>query len=212
MSLLSLQQGRIQQKLKTRERLLAVANELMVKGEPISVDRVAQAAGLSKATAYRYFPDTEHLKREASLQLKAIPSHELFAGVSPTRWEERLETLVDYHLQLFLCNEAEFRLFLSSVVVLSKDPGTTTGTRGGRRLALIEEALLPLRASIDPLVFGRLLAALSVFFGMESITVLKDLCHLDAEAIRAVWQWSARALIQAAQQEGGARATNRPHH
>lgn len=101
MGQLSLDNGRIEQKLKTRERLIAMANTLLLQGQDISVEVVAKEAGISKATAYRYFTGTDGLKREASLQLKAKTSDDLFAGISETDLKARINRLIDYHFDLF---------------------------------------------------------------------------------------------------------------
>jgi hypothetical protein len=38
---------------------------------------------------------------------------------------------------------------------------------------------------------ARLVAGLSLLGGMEAMTVLRDVCHLDAEAALAVTDWAA---------------------
>ena len=48
---------RTAQKNRTRAALLAKARDLMNQGEEITVARVADAAAISRATAYRYFSD-----------------------------------------------------------------------------------------------------------------------------------------------------------
>jgi AcrR family transcriptional regulator len=194
MAKLSLETGRIEQKLKTREKLVAVANELLLKGEELSIEQVARKAGISKATAYRYFTGTAALKREASLQLKAQTSDDLFAGVSETDIQARLGLLIDYHFRLFTENETEFRLFLSSVIADSVS-NKSGYSRGGRRIALIQEALRPLKASVDTGTFQQIVCALSVFFGIESVTILKDLCHLNNEALLQHWRWAVHRIV-----------------
>ncbi|MDR6570809.1 transcriptional regulator, TetR family [Chitinophaga ginsengisegetis] len=194
MAKLSLDGGRIAQKLKTRETLIAVANTLLLQGKDISVELVAKEAGISKATAYRYFTGTEVLRREASLQLKAKTSDDLFANIPEKDLKARVNKLIDYHFELFTKNETEFRLFLSSVISESIHPKSGY-SRAGRRIVLIEEALKPLRKTTDPATFKHMVNALSIFFGIESITVLKDLCKLDNEAILETWRWSVHRIV-----------------
>ncbi len=194
MGQLSLDNGRIEQKLKTRERLIAMANTLLLQGQDISVELVAREAGISKATAYRYFTGSDGLKREAALQLKAKTSDDLFADLSETDLPGRINRLIDYHFDLFTKNETEFRLFLSSVIGESIHPKSGY-SRAGRRIILIEEALKPLKETLPPATFQQMVLALSVFFGIESITILKDLCKLNNEAVLKTWRWSVHRIV-----------------
>lgn len=194
MSKLSLDKGRIIQKLKTREALLSKANELLKQGTDINVELVAKEAGISKATAYRYFSGADALKREASLQLKAKTDDDLFTDLSDNDLPARIDRLIDYHFKLFTENENEFRLFLSSVIgesVIQKN----NQLRAGRRVALIREALKPLQTTLSETVFDNMVNALSVFFGIESITVLKDVCKLSDDAVLQTWKWSVNRIV-----------------
>lgn len=194
MSKLSLTEGRIGQKLKTREALLVKGNELLAKGIPVNLETAAKAAGISKATAYRYFADSASFQREAALQLKAQTREDLFGDIPAKDLDQRLQRLIDYHFRLFIRNEKEFRLFLGSVVnesVLSRKPPS----RGGRRVVLIEEALVSLRSKVDKTTFGHMVHALSLVFGIESITILKDLCHLSNKEILENWRWMVHRIV-----------------
>jgi AcrR family transcriptional regulator len=194
MSKLELDKGRILQKLKTREVLLRAANDLLKKGEFTGIEQAATAAGISKATAYRYFTNPEALKREASLQLKSTQPEKLFDDLSPKDLKGRLTRLIDYHYQLFISNEEEFRLFLSSVIEQSvSNPGANT--RGGRRIAMIAEALEPIRTTLSKKEFQHRINALSLVFGIESITILKDLCGLNNKAVLENWKWLVNRVV-----------------
>src|SRR3954471_19020943 len=49
--------GRTAQKRRTRDALVAAAREVVARGETPTVEAAAEAAGISRATAYRYFPN-----------------------------------------------------------------------------------------------------------------------------------------------------------
>ena len=53
--------GRIRQKERTRAALLDAARELVARGEMPGVEEAAETAGVSRATAYRYFPNQRAL-------------------------------------------------------------------------------------------------------------------------------------------------------
>jgi len=194
MAKLQLDKGRIIQKLKTREALIVKANELLKKGNLTSIEQAAKEAGISKATAYRYFTKLDTLKREASLQLKAETSEDLFKDLPDDHIKLRLERLIDYHFRLFIENENEFRLFLSSVIGESLIDNHAQ-LRGGRRIALITEALGSLKKTIAKREFDHMVYALSLVFGIESITILRDLCKLDDTGILENWQWTVAKIV-----------------
>jgi AcrR family transcriptional regulator len=188
MAKLGLDKGRILQKLKTRELLVLKANAHLKKGTLASIEQVAKDVGISKATAYRYFANLDSLKTEASLQLKAEMPDNLFAGLENASLSTRMERLIDYHYHLFISNEQEFRLFLSSVIGQSVSHPNVS-TRGGRRIAMIAEALEPVKSIVTPKEFDHMLNSLSIVLGIESITVLKDLCGLNNKAVLENWKW-----------------------
>ena len=53
--------GRVHQKRRTRDALIAAARDLVAEGETPTVERAAEAASISRATAYRYFPSQHAL-------------------------------------------------------------------------------------------------------------------------------------------------------
>ena len=53
--------GRTAQKRRTREALVAAARELVADGLTPTVDAAAEAASISRTTAYRYFPSQRAL-------------------------------------------------------------------------------------------------------------------------------------------------------
>ena len=53
--------GRRRQKSRTREALIAATRELMADGATPAVEDAAAAVGISRTTAYRYFPSQRAL-------------------------------------------------------------------------------------------------------------------------------------------------------
>lgn len=188
------EQGRIAQKLKTREAILAKANQMLKKGIALSVEDVAREAGVSKATAYRYFPSVELLRREASLQVKSQAPDDLFKNIAKDDLKGRIDRLIHYHYTLFTTNEKEFRLFLGSIItesVTAKNPPS----RGSRRVVLIEEALEPLKRTVSKKVYSNMVASLSIVFGIESVTILKDICHQSNKDLLDTWKWLVYKIV-----------------
>ncbi|MFF0270831.1 TetR/AcrR family transcriptional regulator [Kribbella sp. NPDC004536] len=59
--------GRERQKQRTRSALVEAYNELVRQGHSPNVAQVAEAAQVSVATAYRYFPNPESLRADAAV-------------------------------------------------------------------------------------------------------------------------------------------------
>lgn len=197
-------QERVNQKRRTRAAVLDAAVTLVRQGRSPSVPEAADAAQVSRATAYRYFPTQEHLLAEVFLE-EAIARDinqaiEQIQQVSDP--EKRLDLLVQAVCKFILTNETSFRTMLR----LSLEPQSDISPeselqlgrlRGGRRIGWIEEALAPARAQLDAHHFRYLVMALAHCTGIEALIVLRDICHLGPLEAEAVIRWEARTLLRA---------------
>jgi AcrR family transcriptional regulator len=185
--------GRVAQKQRTRNALLVAARELLAAGSKPTVPEVADHANISRATAYRYFSTPEVLAQEAILDAVALEFERLAAslpkGGDPAQSAEDMVVAV---LRMVLANEALFRTFLSLA-----NTGNGLPTRGGRRVRWLSAALEPLADRLPREAFERLVHALSLLAGIETVIVLKDVCGLDPDAMERTVRWVARALVSA---------------
>jgi AcrR family transcriptional regulator len=192
-------QGRSNQKQRTRKDLLDAAARLVREGQRPSLDDVAEAALVSRATAYRYFASIEALLLEASVHVSA-PDAAVLDAASPTDPVDRLWTVDAAFETMIRENEAPLRLMLARILERSVrgDAPSDLPARQNRRSPLIETALEPSRQSLDPRSFGKLVSALSILIGTESFVVTRDVLQLsDAEA-GEVRRWAIAALVEAA--------------
>ncbi len=184
-------------KARTRRLILATATELMQSGATPSVSDVAEAAEVSRATAYRYFPTQAALVQavvdEALGPILKWSSEAEDAAV-------RLESLLAFSLPRIEEFEATFRAALG--LALQHWGREHAGTlddempfRRGHRVALLEDALAPLRKKIPATKFRDLVHGLALVFGVEALVVLKDICELEAPAARKVVMRTASALL-----------------
>ena len=186
---------RVNQKRRTRAELLRAARELTENGLQPSVAEVADHAGISRATAYRYFSKPEELIREAALDAVASDMS-LHLPVDNNRSmpvDERVAGVVGQVLAMVEANEPMFRALLASTVT-----GTNQTKRGGRRIGWLSDALEPLRPSLPPAEFKRLVCGLSLLTGIETLVVLKDVCGLSSREAHDVSVWMARTLVAGA--------------
>ncbi|MBP0446518.1 TetR/AcrR family transcriptional regulator [Roseomonas sp. SSH11] len=186
--------GRVRQKQRTRRLLLASARALIAEGRSPSVADVADHAGISRSSAYRYFSTPEAMVQEAVLDSLAQELDEAAPIPPDAPAAETAEAMVAAVLRMVLRNEALFRAYLGEAV---KGPDAGAPRRAGRRVEWLARALAPLRSEIGEQAFERLLRGLSLLAGIETVVVLRDVCGLEDEGIEATARWAARALVQA---------------
>lgn len=203
MSRVDLQSGRKNQKLRTRRALLAAARTLMEQGTEPSLDAVASEAMVSRATAYRYFASADQLILEATLDDTLDIELADFASTDPAERTAQVQERLYDHAQ---DHEPQFRLFLSSLHKEWVESDGDAELRGGRRLPMIERALEPVRDTLDEATYRRLVYALAGMMGIESLTVMRDVCELDHDAAKATMNWAVRTLIAAVIDRAAARS------
>ena len=196
------QQGRTNQKRRTRAAIVAAAVELLEQGKRPTVAEVAEAALVSRATAYRYFPTQEYLLFEAALEsTRSDIDRELAENTLPEDPEARLEMLIGGLQKRIIDKEAAFRTLLRLSLERSSEEERHGGEsssrlRGGGRVRWIEKALGPVRGRFEEPDFRRLVAALSLCMGIEALVVLRDVCALESSEAEEVLRWAARTLLR----------------
>jgi len=193
--------GRRNQKARTHAALVAAARELLSRGVTPTVEQTAVAASISRATAYRYFPNRHALLVAAHPEVEATS---LLGSDPPLDPEVRLDRVVVGLAEMFLAAEQSYRTMLR----LSLEPGSSGRRelvlRKGRRLLWIEDALEPLRDRLTSTELDRLIQAVSAVVGIEALVVLTDLADLSRDRAVDVMRWSAAALLRSALAEAGA--------
>jgi AcrR family transcriptional regulator len=192
-----LETGRTAQKQRTRVALVAAARRLVAEGVTPSVDAAAAAAGVARATAYRYFPSQLELLAAAHPETAA---HSLLPDDAPDDVAQRLDLVVAAFTQLIADTDDQQRTMLR----LSLEPASKTSElplRQGRAINWITEALEPLRGQLTNAQLKRLVLAIRSAIGIEARVWLIDVAGLSAEDALDTMRWSARAMLQAAMQD-----------
>jgi AcrR family transcriptional regulator len=190
--------SRDNQKRRTRRALVAAAAELISAGQRPTVAEVADAADISRRTAYRYFPSAEQLTVEAALDAtRRNMELSIDAGPADEPVVARVGRLVDALARMTLENEPLLRQIIRFTIDRDQiEPGVPP--RPSRRLEYVERALAPWEGQLDQAELDKLTYALAVVMGIESTIVLRDICGLGSEEILQIQHWAARALVQAA--------------
>lgn len=181
------------------------------RGQVPSVSDLAGAAGVARATAYRYFPNRSKLisavideslgparRWESRSDDGAVRIRELFAKTFPRfkEYEAQMRAALQLALEHWSAERAD---------TLNEEP-----FRRGFRKRILERTAAPLKAQLGARSFDRLIRALSVIYGIEPYVVMKDIWGASDDETENLVRWMAEALLTAALQE--AQAGQRSRH
>lgn len=197
MSSTSTEPGRAAQRRRTRKAIVDATAGLLAAGADPSIADIAAAADVSRRTIYMYFPTLDQLLLDATAGAMNTEVDAALAATPETDPRVRTEILVNT-----LCDTIGTSLPLGrKLIKLTVDAPPAHGApkRGYRRVRWIEQAVGPLRETLGPGRFERLVSALSLVLGWEAFVVLYDVRGLDDVQVRRVMLAAALALIDAAQ-------------
>jgi AcrR family transcriptional regulator len=187
------QTGRRNQKSRTRDALVTAARALLADGVTPTVEEAAQAAAVSRTTAYRYFPNQRALVGAAHPQ---IDQESLLPADPPADPEQRLDLVLHATGQIVRDWEAQLRASLR----LSLEPGADpTGPvlRRGRVIGWILDALAPLAATHPDLDLHRTAVAIRSATGIEAFVWLVDVAGLPRDEALHLMHDNGRAILRA---------------
>lgn len=196
------------QKARTRWTIVNAAADLLRAGQQPTVAAAAAAAGVHRATAYRYFPNPQSLLADAALQAVVRDddtafSEGYFADIDPADAAGLMDAAVRTVAELMFAEEAAFRNIVRITVDrwfaerqrANPDPEAVRQTH---RFHWIDHALAPLDGQLEPGQLSRLRHALALVFGAEALIVMCDVCRLQPQEATEVMRWAAAALIRSA--------------
>ena len=187
-------------KERTLRLMREAARELLRTGGPLTVPAVAELAGVSRATAYRYFPTNDAVVLHATMSLVDDPledtdwAHRVAASSGGV--DARAADLVRATGAWAFEHEAELRTMLR----LSLDPGTEHVkprrglTNRGRWIAALLEDL---PSDVPPDARDRLAKALIPLFGSDAVVWTTDMADLSQDQAIELLAWMAQVLVKA---------------
>lgn len=187
-------------KQRTLRLLREAARELLRTGAPLTVPAAAELAGVSRATAYRYFPNNDAVVLHATMSLADDPLTDTEWSppphASPTELTARAAELVRATATWAFDHETELRTMLRlSLDPQRKDePPRRAGTNRDRWIRALLEGLPP---DVPPAARERLAAALIPLFGSDAVVWTTDMAELPRERAIDLLAWMAQALIAA---------------
>jgi AcrR family transcriptional regulator len=190
-------------KARTRHLLLSTALRMLEEGWFPSITELANAAGVGRATAYRYFPTQSAL-------VSAVVDESLGPILA---WQPKEQTatkrvveLLEFAYPQMLQHEGALRATLQvSLQQWAAERANKLDSNErlirGHRKKLLALATEPLANALPKNDYQRLQYALSLVYGSEIFMVLKDIWHLELDGIQDVTQWMAKALINQAESD-----------
>lgn len=192
--------GRTAQKSRTRQALIDAARELLTEGVSPTVEQAAAAAQISRATAYRYFPNQRSLLVATS---PVIEADSLLGPEAPEAPDARLDAVVRELAAQTLENEAALRAMLRLSLQPNPPEPEQLPLRRGRAIVWIEDALAPAREQLGEQATRKLAMAIRCAVGIEALVWLTDIGGLTREEAAELMRWSALALLRSTLAERG---------
>jgi AcrR family transcriptional regulator len=189
------QTGRVRQKARTREALIAATRTLLASGATPTVAQAAETALVSRTTAYRYFPTQQALLLAAYPE---IGEDSVLGDAPPDDIESRFEIVFAEMARQVIENEAPLRAMLKLSLDGTPDLDQPL-LRRGRRRAWVADALSPLRDKMDDKDFERLVLAITAATGIEVFVWLTDIARLTPDQALGVMRFSAQTLLGTAE-------------
>lgn len=174
--------------------MIAAARELLAEGITPTVEQAAERAGISRATAYRYFLNQQLLMAAAHPETERSS---LLPPDPPADPVERVELVAREIMRITMDTEPELRAMLR----FSLDPGRSgqdLPLRKGRRARWFEDALAPLRPALGARRHRNLVLQVAAAVGIEAFVWLTDMAGLSRRTAAELLITTARSLTEAA--------------
>ena len=193
--------GRVNQKVRTRDALIAATRELLAQGVTPTMEGAAAAAAISRTTAYRYFPNLRALLVAA---YPHVEQQSLLGPEPPQDPAARLAIVSEDQTLRVLKYEPEMRAVLRLSLEADSAGGTKLPMNRGLRIGWIEDALTPLRGQMPEDKLRRLIYGIGATLGIEAFVWLTDIAQVSREDAVAVMRANANGLLQTAIAEADA--------
>lgn len=184
--------GRTVQKLNTRGKILEAAHRLLEQNKSLSMETVAQEAGVSRATIYRYYSSTDSLATELVLQLNVPGAKRLADQHKNKSIPDGLLGIQNTYLDFIINNESASKAFLGAILSATD----TKLERGQNRLQALRNFFEFKGKDLTPDLQKKLIHVSVLLMGIESIIVSKDVCGLNNEESKETLQWALEMVLK----------------
>lgn len=189
---------------RTFNLLINTALTLFEQGAIPSVSELAADAGVSRATAYRYFPTQSDL---ISATVNASLGPILTWRSDSPETQTRMEQLLAFAYPQMFKHEGALRAALYvSLQQWAQDRSASAKSLvndekklvRGHRKAILANVVEPLKHQVDNDTLDKVIRAFSLVYGSEVFLVMKDIWKMDDGGVIDITQWMAKAIINQA--------------
>ena len=185
---------------RTYRLLMTHAMRLVSQERTPSVAELAVAAGVSRATAYRYFPSRSKLVSAVVGEgLRPVRQFEPESSDGAARVRELFEKTFPLFIQFEPHMRAALQLSLEHHALERSGLIDEEPFRRGHRRDILGRVAGPLRKLIGKPGYERLVKALSLVYGIEPYVILKDIWGCSDKEVESLARWVVDALLAAAQ-------------
>ncbi|PKA99189.1 TetR family transcriptional regulator [Flavobacteriaceae bacterium MAR_2009_75] len=192
MSNAHLSSGRKAQKQQTRQNILKAANYLVKNNQALNMDDIAEQAGISRATIYRYYSNVEEIATELILQLNVPDPDKLYFDFKDVNLSEAMKGIQNAYLDFIFNNENPSKKFLGALLSSTDEKLE----RGQNRITAIRNFLESKNLNASKDEKEKLSAIAVLLMGIEAILVTKDICGLTNEESRATLNWAMERILK----------------
>ncbi|TSJ92404.1 TetR/AcrR family transcriptional regulator [Gilliamella apicola] len=190
-------------KKRTYDRLIETAIEALDQGKEISITELSDRTGISRATAYRYFPTKTDLISAVVEQSLSL----IFLWQSDKEnVEDRINDFLAFAFPQMIKHEGTLRAALSLSLKQWADERSqlTEKTKKlvrGNRKEILSNLLQPIKEQLPDELYNKVIHSISIIYGSEIFMVLKDIWNFDNEQMITLSQWIAKAIINQARRD-----------
>lgn len=181
------------QRTRTRAALVQSARTVIASGSVVTMRAISDEAGVSEATAYRYFPDLLAIMGEGFIGV--WPSADITLPTIET-CPDPVERIV-IAVERFARNVLEIQGAVRTMIALTVARPDGARARPGHRFGMIDAALAPL-AGRAPARVAQLRNDLSIVISAEALFNLTDLNKLSADEAIGSMKATATSLVKQA--------------
>lgn len=201
---------------RTFNLLINTALTLFEQGAIPSVSELAADAGVSRATAYRYFPTQSDL---ISATVNASLGPILTWRSDSPETHTRMEQLLAFAYPQMFKHEGALRAALYvSLQQWAQDRSASAKSQvndekkliRGHRKAILANVVEPLKSQVDKDTLDKVIRAFSLIYGSEVFLVMKDIWKMDDSGVIDITQWMAKAIINQALSDSRADQDQQP--
>lgn len=186
------------QRERTRASLVESARSLIRSGSQVTMPMIAQAAGVSDATAYRYFPDLLSVMEVGFVGVWPDAQDIVPSVVTCSDPVERVGIAAEFLARNVLKIQGAVRTMIALTIAHPE----LAGVRPAHRVGLIDAALEPL-TDVTPGRLNQLKNDLSIVVSAEALFTLLDLKGLAPEAAIESLTETAKNLVRLAHDDIG---------